>query len=80
MFLHKKYSLLYAFLSLIAVLIIIGLIFIYSSSSIYALERCGGAAFYVKKQLLGLLLGLIGLTIGVCLPLSIIKRLTPLFL
>jgi len=75
----KKYSLLYVVLFLLVTLITIGLIFIYSSSSVYALERCGGAGYYVKRQLFGLGLGLCGMLVGICIPLEYIKRLTPLF-
>ena len=79
MVLKKKYSLLSLVLFLSTVLITTGLIFIYSSSSVYALERCGGAAYYVKRQLFGIALGLIGMSIGIVLPLSFIKKMSPLF-
>ena len=74
MILKKKYSLLSLVLFLIALLITTGLIFIYSSSSVYALERCGGSAYYVKRQLVGIALGLIGMSIAILLPLSFIKN------
>lgn len=65
------------FLISIVTLIIIGLIFIYSSSSIYALERTGSAHYYVKKQCFGLILGLIALMIARLTPISFIKRMSP---
>lgn len=67
------------FLSSIAALIIIGLIFIYSASSVYAIEKGLSATYYVQKQAIGLLLGFIGLIILRSIPLSIVQRFTPLF-
>ncbi len=68
------------FLGIISLLICIGLLFIYSASSVYALERCGTAHYFVKKQAVGLILGLLSLLIIRLLPLTLIKKLTPLFL
>lgn len=67
------------FLILIICLLIIGLLFIYSSSSIFALAKYGSANYFVKKQLIGVTLGLIGLFIGRIIPLNLIKNLSPLF-
>ncbi len=66
-------------LTITFILILIGLIFIYSSSSIFALEKCGSSAYFVKKQTFGLLLGIIAMLIARFLSLSFIKKLTPLF-
>jgi cell division protein FtsW len=44
---------------------------------VYALERHGSADYFVKKQLKGLLLGLIGLIVCRFIPLEFIKRCTP---
>ncbi len=55
----------------------IGLVFIYSSSSVYALEKCGSAHYFVKKQLLGCILGIVGLIICRFLPIAFIKRASP---
>jgi len=71
--------LLTTFLTLVAILIMVGMVFIYSASSVYALESCGNAAYFIKKQLFGLILGLIGLFCMVLLPLSTIKKFAPLF-
>ncbi len=79
MIFKKKYALLSLVLFLVTLLITIGLIFIYSSSSVYALERCGGSAYYVKRQLVGICLGLIGMSVGILFPLSFIKKCSPLF-
>jgi len=65
------------FLISITALIIIGLIFIYSSSSIFALEKFGSASYFVKKQCIGLILGIIALMIARFIPLDLIKHLSP---
>jgi cell division protein FtsW len=66
------------FLGCIVALIFIGFLFIYSSSSIFALERFGSAHYFVKKQIYGLLCGLMGLLIARMVPLDFIKRWCPL--
>ncbi len=65
------------FTSVIYILIIIGLIFIYSSSSVFALEKLGSANFFVKKQLAGIILGSIGLFALRFIPIKFIYKLTP---
>jgi len=45
----------------VTTLVVIGLVFIYSSSSVYALERHGFAHFFLLKQIGGVILGLVGL-------------------
>ena len=65
------------FISIIAIFITIGLIFIYSSSSFYALQKMGSAHYYVKKQLFGVMLGLLGLIICRYLPIEFIKKCVP---
>lgn len=65
------------FISLILIFILTGLIFIYSSSSVYALEKFGTAHYFVKKQLLGFILGIIGLIIFRYLPINFVKSITP---
>lgn len=66
-------------LALITSLLIIGLLFIYSSSSIFALAKFGSSNYFVKKQLFGVALGLLALFIGRIVPLGIIQSLSPLF-
>ncbi len=73
----QKNTSLYSFLSIISICILIGMIFIYSSSSVYALERIGSADYYLKKQLAGFILGIIGLMVVRFLPLEFIKKATP---
>ncbi len=41
-------------------LLCVGLIFIYSASSVYAAEKCGSAFFFLKKQIIGLFIGIVG--------------------
>ncbi len=71
------YSDLNVFLTIIATLILIGCLFVYSSSSVYALETFGSSFFFVKRQCIGLALGLCALIAGRALPLSAIKRTAP---
>lgn len=53
------------------------MVFIYSSSSVYALERLGTADYYLRKQLSGLALGLIALMGMRMIPLERIKQFVP---
>lgn len=66
------------FVAIIAALTVIGIIFIYSSSSIFALEKHGAPYYFVFKQLAGVALGMIGLVAARLVPLSFIKRNIPL--
>lgn len=72
------YADLNVFLTIVATLILIGCLFVYSSSSVYALETFGTSLFFVKRQLAGLGIGLLALCIGRIVPLSLIKRLAPI--
>jgi cell division protein FtsW len=67
------------FLAVIGALTIIGLLFIYSSSSVFALEKFGSATFFVKKQMVGILLGICALIIGRLVPLEFLKTTSPYF-
>lgn len=66
-------------LTIITLLLLIGFIFIYSSSSVFALEKFANATYFVKKQLLGLFLGLIGLVVIRSIPLAFLKRMSVWF-
>lgn len=67
------------FVIIVALLVTIGFIFIYSSSSVFALETCGNSAFFIKKQFVGLVIGLIGMAAAILVPLDLIKKLAPWF-
>lgn len=73
----RLYADLNVFLTIIATLILIGLLFVYSSSSVYALETFGTSLFFVKRQLAGIGIGLIAMCIGRALPLNFIKNTAP---
>ncbi len=71
---------LFILLAIITTLIIIGFIFVYSSSSIYALEKFKSPHYFIKKQFLGLFIGSLGLISATLIPLKIIKKLSPFIL
>lgn len=48
------------FVSIAASLILFGLLFVYSSSSVFALEKYGNAAYFLNRQLVYLSLGVLG--------------------
>lgn len=68
---------LHIFLGVVATLVVVGFVFIYSSSSVYALEKFASSHYFAKRQLIGLLLGLFGLIVTRSLSINIIKRLSP---
>ncbi len=68
------------FLSITIALIIIGTLFIYSASSIYALETFGSSHYFVKKQIYGLLLGIIGCCVARFFPVSFLYRFAPYYI
>lgn len=75
----RKYKTdLYIFLGITVTLIIIGLLFIYSASSVFALEMYGSSPYFVKRQLMGIVVGFCGLIIARVIPLDLIKKLSPL--
>lgn len=72
------YTDLHIYLTIIATLILVGFLFIYSASSVFALETFGSAFFFVWRHLIGFCIGLVALCIGRLLPLRFIKNITPL--
>lgn len=66
------------FIALAGILLTIGLLFVYSASSVYALEQTGCAAYYLKKQIMGILLGILACTIARYIPFLLIETITPL--
>lgn len=65
------------FLTTVAALIAIGLVFIYSASSVYALENCGSATYFLRKQLIGFCLGCAAFILVLLLPLRALKSFAP---
>jgi cell division protein FtsW len=68
------YADLHVFLTIVATLILIGCLFIYSSSSVFALETHGSSLYFVKKQCIGLCVGFIALYIGRMIPIRTLKK------
>ncbi|TET35297.1 putative lipid II flippase FtsW [Candidatus Dependentiae bacterium] len=49
------------FLSIVITLTLIGLVFVYSASSVFAMETFGSSFYFVKKHLIGIAIGLAGI-------------------
>lgn len=67
------------FLTCACILIIIGLVFIYSSSSAYALEHQQSATYFAKKQLIACIIGLGIVGFMQLLPMQALKKYAPHF-
>jgi cell division protein FtsW len=65
------------FVFVVAALTIIGLIFIYSSSSIFALEKYGSAHFFLKKQFFYLIPSIFGFFVFALVPLQYWRKYSP---
>lgn len=65
---------LFYFLGIIFLLLIIGIIFVYSASSAFALETLHDSQFFFKRHLFGIFLGLITLCITSIFPIILIKQ------
>lgn len=65
------------FLFAVGGLLTIGIIFVYSSSSIYAYERLGDSGYFVKRHLFGIALGLFGAVFCSIVPPGFFKRIAP---
>ena len=68
---------LYCFMGIVSLLLLIGMVFIYSSSCIYSLERYGYAHYFLKQQLLGLLLALGAALTTYWMPVGFIRKMSP---
>lgn len=68
---------LWLFIGSIITLLICGLIFVYSASSIYALERLGYAHYYAQRHLYGLIIGTFCFLFMLQMPYEFIKQMTP---
>jgi len=64
------------FISIVFTLIILGIIFVYSSSSFYALEKFNSPLYYVQRQCYGMILGSILFYIAYKIPLSTLQNLS----
>ena len=67
-----------SFLGIIGALVVIGFLFIYSASSVYALEQLGSSHYFVKKQLIGLVIALVGFFVARHISLGLVEKITPL--
>ncbi len=77
MFLEQKIKYnLSIFLLINFTFVILGVIFVYSSSSYYALETLGQPLYFVKKQLVGILFGIIAFILGRTIPLNFFKNIS----
>ena len=65
------------FIGAILVLLTVGIVFIYSASSVYALEKLGSTHYFAKKHLFGLLIGLCAMMIVQFIPVTFIRRMIP---
>lgn len=61
-------------LCIVFILSAVGLLFIYSSSCIFAQEKFGSSLYFLKKQLIGFFLGLILFVVCTRIPLGLIKK------
>ncbi|OGB98053.1 cell division protein FtsW [candidate division TM6 bacterium RIFCSPHIGHO2_12_FULL_36_22] len=68
------------FLGLIIFLLVVSFIFVYSSSSVYALERFGTASYFIQKQLVGLVLGIIIAFVLLFIPSNVVAVASPFLL
>lgn len=62
------------FLVITATLAILGILFVYSSSSFYAFEMYKKPFYFVQKQFFGIIFGLVGFFIATRMPLSFFKQ------
>lgn len=64
------------FISIVLTLITLGLIFVYSASSFYALEKFGSPLYYVQRQCYGIVLGSLFFYVAYKVPIHIIQQLS----
>ena len=67
------------FLIVSGLLTLIGLIFIYSASSVFALEKFGSSFYSIKKQLFFLFPALVGFFLFALIPFTFWRKFSPLF-
>ncbi len=66
------------FVAIIALLSIIGLIFVYSASSVFALEKYGSSYYFLNKQIVGLIIGIVSIIAIQFISPHTIKQASPL--
>jgi cell division protein FtsW len=66
------------FLLCVAILLMIGGLFIYSSSSVYAYELYKDSHYYLKRHLIGIIIGITALFVTQCFSGPFIRRISPL--
>jgi len=76
---HTHRRIIIYFLSIISILVIVGLVSIYSASSVFALERYGSASYYVHRQCYGLIISIIVGILCACIPYTYFRFGAPLF-
>lgn len=59
------------------ILIVMGIVFVYSASSVYALEECGSADYFLKKHLIRLGIGFLAFCGVLALPMDLLRRYSP---
>ncbi|MBP6869777.1 putative lipid II flippase FtsW [Candidatus Babeliales bacterium] len=62
------------FISIVLTLVMLGVIFVYSSSSFYALEKFGSPLYYVQRQCMGIALGTVLFYCAYKIPLSTLNH------
>lgn len=65
---------LHMFIGLSALLTVLGAVFVYSASSLYALERLGSSAHFFYRHLGGIVVGLLGFATCALVPLSVWQK------
>ena len=66
------------FLGIVVALLIIGVLFVYSASSVYALATFGSSHYFAKRQLIGIVIGIFATIVLRFVPLEYIQRFSPL--
>jgi cell division protein FtsW len=74
---RQKKASLNIFLLCVAILLIIGGFFIYSSSSVYAFELYKDSHYYLKRHLMGIIVGLFALCVLQLFSSSLLRRMSP---
>lgn len=70
----------YALLAVLSVLVVIGLIFVYSSSYALGYAQYGDANYFVKRQALYLAVGVVGMLVAMTVDYHVLMRLSPLIM